>query len=109
MKKIRPKYLDTYNGGKIIVDSDDYPLLKSIGDRFGWHVDRDGYPVCNYKKHGKTKTIKLHRLIMRIHGYKIKRLHVDHKDRDKLNNQKENLRMAGRRYNNRNRSIVVNY
>ena len=106
---MKKKSLTTYDDNTFWVDKDDYGLVKSIGDRFGWHTDKWGYVVSNYKKHGKTNTIKLHRLIMRLQGYKIKGLHVDHRDRDKYNNSKDNLRVVGVRMNNRNRSIVVNY
>jgi hypothetical protein len=103
------KKIKTYQGKSVKIDKDDYPFISNLTNRFGLSIDKWGYPKINYKKNGKTKTIKLHRLIMRLHGYKIKGLFVDHKDRNRLNNTKSNLRVVGRRMNNRNRSIVVNY
>jgi hypothetical protein len=109
MKKSKVKFLTTYNGGNIKVDPDDYPVLKSLGDRFGWHIDKYGYPICNYKKDGKTISIRLHRFIMKRHKHKIKGLFIDHRNRNKLDNTKDNLRVVGYRTNNRNRSNVVNF
>jgi len=108
-KKRKVKSVQAYGGQTIQVDDDDYAFVNNLVSRFGISVDKWGYPKINYKKNGKTISIKLHRLIMRLHGYKIKGLHVDHRDRNKLNNSKSNLRVVGFRMNNRNRSSVVNY
>ena len=108
-KKRKIVLIKAYSGDYIMVDNDDYSFVNNLVKRFGLSVDKWGYPKINYKKHGKTNTIKLHRLIMRLHGYPVEGLHVDHRDRNKLNNSKSNLRVVGYRMNNRNRSNVINY
>lgn len=104
------KKYQTYDGIWFKVSPEDYSLVKNLGDKFGYHLDKDSYIVCNYKKKGKTHTFRVHRLIAKLKGYRsIKGLHIDHIDRDKLNNTRENIRVAGSRMNNRNRSNVKNY
>lgn len=73
-----------------LVDDADYELLKG----FKWHYKpsrHTGYAYMNIKKaNGKKTTKKMHTVIMNTPaGFQI-----DHKDRNGLNNQRENLRVA---------------
>ncbi len=56
--------------------------------------------------HGKN--IRLHRYILQILGYDITGLEVDHIDGNPLNNQTDNLRLATRSQNARNREAQSN-
>ena len=67
-------------GRVALVDVDDFEWLS----RFRWVVNPQGYAI--------TKTapyLRMHRLIMGL-----PRGEVDHKNRDRLDNRKENLRRA---------------
>lgn len=76
-----------YGAGKFAyVDKADYELL----NQYKWHVDRGGY-VCRGKYvDGKCTTIFMHRAVMGFPEGKV----IDHKDRNKLNNTRENLRIV---------------
>ena len=77
-----------------IIDSEDYDKVKN----HKWYLDRQGY-VCTYIYDNTTQKqtkVRLHKLLV---DYPI----VDHKDRDKLNNCKSNLRKATRSQNMMNR------
>ena len=63
-----------------LVDSEDYTFLM----RYSWNY-RDGYALTKIKR----KEVRMHRLILGVVDEKIL---VDHKDRNRLNNTKENLR-----------------
>jgi hypothetical protein len=65
----------------VFVDDEDFPLLS----RITWMLDAEGYV--------RNGNIRIHRLIMGLPHL------CDHRDRNKLNNQKHNLRAAGRQQN----------
>jgi predicted RNA methylase len=78
------------NGMVTLVDDVDYEKLKDIN----WHYKPSrytGYAYMNIKNaDGKKTTRKMHTVIMNTPaGFQI-----DHKDRDGLNNQRDNLRVA---------------
>jgi hypothetical protein len=79
------------NTGKVaVVDDEDYPLLS----RYAWSLDHKGY----VKTSAFGTTVKLHRMVLNAP----KDAQVDHKDRDKLNNRKNNLRLCDNAYNQAN-------
>lgn len=64
-----------------------------------WHLNCDGYPVHYEMREGKQTAVFMHRLVgerMGIVGQ------IDHRDRNKLNCQRTNLRSANVQQNNRN-------
>jgi hypothetical protein len=63
-----------------LVDSEDYPRLM----RHSWYY-RDGYALTKINK----KEVRMHRLLL---GVVDENIVVDHKDRNRLNNTKANLR-----------------
>jgi hypothetical protein len=71
------------------IDDDDFELVS----KYRW-CENEGYAVTYYK----GKRIKMHRLIMNAKPGQA----VDHKDPNKLNNQRYNLRFCTTRQNNRN-------
>lgn len=79
-----------------MVDEDDY--YKLLG--YKWHLDGMGYARIDKRFGGITKTLFMHHVIM---GNKLK---YDHIDRNKLNNQKSNLRLCTQSQNCANRPIL---
>lgn len=80
-----------------MIDSEDLELL---GDTT-WY---EGVSKWNHyaKTYKNNKEIKMHRLIMHINDHKI---HIDHIDRNTLNNKKENLRLADNAKNHMNQCV----
>lgn len=70
----------------VFVDDEDFPVLS----RIAWYLSDHGYV--------KHEPIYMHQLVMGMRGHPI-----DHKDRNKLNNQKENLRPTTKQRNLFNR------
>jgi len=90
-----------------LMDDADYPLVKD----FSWHKTTKGYAATTlylggYKK-GKPKyrTILMHRWIL---GLPKALPWVDHRNRNKMDNQRHNLRHADGTINNINRPIQRN-
>jgi hypothetical protein len=82
-------------GEEILVDDEDFSLLK----RHTWHID-NGYAVAWF--HGNR--IKLHCLVITRPAGK----QVDHINRNKLDNRKENLRLVSPSQNCMNKGLLVN-
>jgi hypothetical protein len=74
-----------------LVDDDDYDKIKG----YTWRLNGDGYVITG------DGTIALHRLIVNNNM-------TDHKDNDKLNCQKYNLRSTTHRLNGGNRRLGKN-
>lgn len=77
------------SNGETIVDADFYPLLS----QFCWNISK-GYATTSFYFKGKKHTLSMQRLVMGFPG-----LHVDHKNRNPLDNRKSNLRLATRSEN----------
>ena len=81
----------------ILFDKTDYDLIKD----YCWRIDANGYVVTSTKDNltGKyNKIIKLHKLLMPCSADYI----VDHKNTNRLDNQKCNLRMCYQKDNVKN-------
>lgn len=89
-------------GGKLgkgkfaVVDDSDYSKLVM----HGWSIDSTGYPqaCCDGKK------VRMHNFLL---GKSCRDKQIDHKDRDKLNNQRSNLRFVTHKENNNNKDENV--
>lgn len=89
--------IKTKKGEEIIIDSEDYDLLANKA----WYLDSDGYAsttVWNPTTKRNAK-VRMHRLLMNVTD---SRIIVDHKNRNRVDNRKDNLRIATRAENNRN-------
>lgn len=75
--------LYTSNREEILVDEEDFEHIR----KYKWCVSKTGYAVANIKK----KVTKLHRFILNI---KDQNIIIDHKNRNKLDNRKSNLRIC---------------
>lgn len=89
----------TRKGEEILVDEEDYEFLNSY---CSWRIDPNtGYVVGTKREGGKRFNVLMHRLIMKdkIEVGQI----IDHKDRNRRNNMKENLRPSTYQQNNFNK------
>lgn len=79
-----------------LVDDEDYPLLS----RYRWYVMKNGYVVCNQQARSALSSRLMHRVIMQAP----RELQVDHKFGNKLDNRRDNLRLATPTNNQQNSS-----
>ena len=85
------------NGAKnkyAIIDPEDYERISE----YEWHLCENGNKGCYAVRLAGWENISMHREIMNAGAGEI----VDHRDRDGLNNTKENLRFVTRAENSRN-------
>lgn len=86
-----------------LVDDEDYEEL----NKFRWYYNQHGYVTrVSLVREGRRdkKHIQIHRVIMKTP----RGMDTDHRDGDKLNNQKINLRICNRMQNSRNSKIQLN-
>jgi hypothetical protein len=85
-----------HNGGFALVDDEDFEELIC----HKWHLSL-GYPALTlYENPRRTKHLRMHAMIA---GQPPTGKVVDHKNGNKLDNRRENLRFVSRSLNNRNR------
>lgn len=89
------KEIQLTQGKVALVDDEDYAHLLTIK----WWADHSGGGIYYARGTIGGKQIRMHRYILGITDPKID---VDHKDRDTLNNQRDNLRTCTRTQNNHN-------
>lgn len=78
--------------GKVLVDDEDFDRVSA----YRWYVGQKGYAGRRIKTDGgKMTQIFMHRFIIEAPD----NMEVDHRDHDKLNNQKSNLRLCTRSQN----------
>ena len=66
-----------------------------------WRLDSHGYVIKSIKENGKTKNISLHHVVYKKPD---KGMVIDHINRNKLDNRRENLREVSYSLNSANRS-----
>ncbi len=95
------KVIPLTKGMETIVSDEDYEKLS----KHNWYCNSHGYAVRQIKeKPGKQTTISMHREILNVP----KGIQVDHINRNPLDNQRCNLRLATRNQNMHNRVKQVN-
>jgi hypothetical protein len=96
------KEIKLSNGMSTIVDDSDYDWLMKVGH--SWSFDR--YAYFSKRRKGKRRSVRMHRLIARkMFGEIPNGLDVDHINRDKLDNRRDNLRLLTRSQNCLNRDF----
>lgn len=88
---------------RILVDKEDEYLL----EKYSWHTNSEGYLTTEIqisKMPRKRNTLLLHRVVMNAKRGQL----VDHKNRNKLDNRKCNLRFCTRSQNAMNREAQAN-
>lgn len=98
------KIIPLTQGKFAVVDEDDFAELS----RYNWHLSGSRNKPYAIRKarindpHANAQKVYMHKQILNTFE------EVDHKDRDSLNNTKENLRLASRSQNARNRTSRKN-
>ena len=87
-------------GGFAIVDDEDFGEI-SLSK---WRLDTKGYAVTAVKIKGRRKFLFMHRQICKT-GYEFE---VDHKNGNRTDNRRSNLRIANRAENSRNQMMRSN-
>lgn len=90
----------TLKGEEFYFDLEDYDRIKY----FCWYIVKHGY-VKAYDN-DKKKIVAFHRLVMRVSNNNNKE--IDHINRKRKDNRKENLRKTSRQQNSMNRSLQKN-
>lgn len=92
------KIIKLINGGDCLVDDEDYERL----------IDHKWYKYSGYAVRNssckKKKTVQMHSVIIKKEPWQ----DIDHIDRNRLNNQKSNLRLCSRSQNNHNSTVRKN-
>lgn len=66
-----------------------------------WYRDKDGYLVSCYYFDGRQRFVRFHRIVMHAQPGQV----VDHINKDRADNRKQNLRCCSRSENVRNRGL----
>jgi len=97
------KKLPLSQNEEALVDDEFFEQL----NQFKWSYN-NGYPHRSVRIDGKVKFIRLSKAIMAMAGVETDGRRIDHKDRNTLNNQRENLRLATAVQNAANRGLPEN-
>lgn len=80
-----------------LFDLEDLPIIQN----HIWYRDKDGYLVSCYYFNGRQRFVRFHRIVMRAQPGQV----VDHINKDRSDNRKQNLRCCSRSENVRNRGL----
>lgn len=95
------KTINLTKGAVAIVDDEDYEEL----NKFKWQLHSEGYAVREiWNPGGKRKRVRMHRVIMNTP----EGMDTDHRNGNRLDNRKENLRICTRQQNLRNSFVGSN-
>ena len=82
---------------EFLFDAEDLPLIENRD----WYRDKDGYLVNYYYYNGRRRFTRFHRIVMHAKPKQF----VDHINRNRADNRKQNLRCCKYAENDRNRGI----
>jgi hypothetical protein len=102
------KQIPLTQGRVALVDDQDFEYLTGIAN---WCFSSSEYAVAYLRRDdGRRTTVSMHRLVMaRILGKPVPAdLQVDHKNRNRLDARRENLRLATRSQNQSNKGLQIN-
>lgn len=96
------KLFDTYGilylgSDEFFFDIEDLCIIQSRS----WYVDKGGYLTSSYYYAGSLRIVRFHRIVMHASANQ----YVDHRNRKRYDNRKENLRCCSYAENNRNRGL----
>lgn len=91
------KTIPIKQGGFALVDDCDFDSLS----KFTWLMHNAGYAIRREEINGVQKNIRMHRQIMGFPDGK----DIDHINRNKLDNRKDNLRVCTRLQNSKNQKL----
>lgn len=97
------KLFDTYGilyigATEFLFDIEDLPVIQS---RDSWYQDKGGYLASSYYYAGIRRFVRFHRIVMKAKPQQF----VDHRDKNRRDNRKSNLRCCSYAENNRNRGL----
>ncbi|MAU10639.1 MAG: Fis family transcriptional regulator [Anaerolineaceae bacterium] len=95
------RHIPLGRGAVALVDDADFPWLTSMGS---WRLNSSGYAVHYATHNSHRRTLYMHRLILKPDPG----IQVDHINRDRLDNRRENLRFATRSQNQANKGLPIN-
>jgi hypothetical protein len=93
------KKISLTRGQFALVDDDDYVYIS----KYKWTYSNQGYAYRQKMINGKYKLFLMHRVILENSGKNIDNLITDHKNCNKLDNRKNNLRACTKSQNGANR------
>lgn len=98
---MRVEILDAYGvlhigQSEFLFDIEDLVLIESRS----WYQDKDGYLVSSYFFNGRRRFVRFHRIVIKAKEGQF----VDHINKNRADNRKQNLRCCNRAENDRNRS-----
>ena len=91
----------TTNGEEFYFSKEDYDLIKD----FCWYLDSCGYVVARYDT---DRHVTMGRLLLGVIDEDWTKIQVDHKNGDKKDNRRENIRLATPSQNGINKDISKN-
>lgn len=91
------------DGNIACIDDEDYEIII----QYNWSNNGNGYAYT--RSNGIIQTTKMSHLVLSLHNITIpKGYEVDHEDKNRLNNQKHNLRIATKSQNHANAKLYKN-
>ena len=93
------KHIKLTKGKSTLIDDEDFEWL----NQYKWYCSVKGYAARNVAQDGKKITMRMHQAIM---GKQNDKLEIDHKNGNKLDNRRDNLRICSHAENSKNRKIL---
>lgn len=87
-------------GKSALIDDDDWEEIS----KYTWYFNNTGYAVRVFRKDGKQYGVLMHRQILSLPP----RFHTDHKNGNRIDNRKENIRPCNRSQNLCNQKLHSN-